>query len=68
MGESKGLIWNREKEYPIKIGGRCHSEEGARSVLSDCTIGCAPTEESLRWAHDPVGYVGFGASGPARFR
>jgi hypothetical protein len=24
----------------------------------------APTEESLRWAHGPVGYVCFGAKGP----
>jgi hypothetical protein len=31
-------------------GNRCHSEEGARSVLSGCAIVCAPTEESYAGA------------------
>src|SRR5829696_1629173 len=44
--------------------GRCHSERGARSVLPSRTLACAPTEESLRWAHGPVGYVGLGAKDP----
>ena len=37
-------------------GGWCHSEGGARSILSGCTKARAPTEESAGWAHHRVGY------------
>jgi hypothetical protein len=44
-----------EKQYDT-IGGRCHPEGGAPSILSGCTKARAPTEGSVRWARRPVGY------------
>jgi hypothetical protein len=40
----------------VESCGRCHSEEGASSMVFACTKACAPTEESAGWAHDPAGY------------